>query len=88
MLESQVYGNPTKKLSRDMYKEVESNLGKQLQQVLNNLLGRFDYSVYFLLLFINCPSLFEDRVGLRLNMEKDKSSYLKSPINCKQNEAI
>ena len=47
MLESQVYGNPTKKLSRDMYKEIELNLGKQLQQVLNNPFGRFDYSVYF-----------------------------------------
>ena len=47
MLESQVYGNPTKKLSRDMYKEIELNLGKQLQQVLSKIFGRFDYLVYF-----------------------------------------
>jgi len=47
VLESQIYGNPTKKLSRDMYKEIESNLGKQLQQALNSLFGRFDYAVHF-----------------------------------------
>jgi len=41
-----------------------------------------------LLLFINGPSLFEHRVGLRSNIEQDKRSYLKSRINCTENETM
>lgn len=71
-----------------MYKEIESNLSKQMQQVVNRLFRKFCYSIYFaVLFFINGLLLSECRAGLRADIEKDKRSYFKSRINHRENEA-
>lgn len=71
-----------------MHKEIESNLSKQMQQVVNRLFRKFCYSIYFaVLFFINGLLLSECRAGLRADTEQDKRSYFKSHINRRENEA-